>query len=154
MTAEKTLFKNHSDAIPLLDDHFQTVSFLAKSLSDENRLRILLCISGGKKSVGGIVEELGLSQPLVLHHIKELKRSLLARIEHSGHAEILLANDNTKENGGTQFNLQTIPETHSKFVGSPLATGFSRAFALIPSDTTCCGYLRQVDTPFIKCLIF
>jgi ArsR family transcriptional regulator, zinc-responsive transcriptional repressor len=84
VTAEKTLFKNHSDATPLLDEHFQTVSFLAKSLSDENRLRILLCISSGKKSVGGIVEELGLSQPLVSHHLKELKRSLLARIERSG----------------------------------------------------------------------
>jgi len=37
--------------------------FLAKSLSDENRLRILLCVSNGKKSVSSIVEELGLSQP-------------------------------------------------------------------------------------------
>lgn len=84
MTAEKALFEIHSEATPLLDEHFQTVSFLAKSLSDENRLRILLCISSGKKSVGGIVEELGLSQPLVSHHLKELKRSLLARIERSG----------------------------------------------------------------------
>jgi DNA-binding transcriptional ArsR family regulator len=84
MTDEKTLREIHSDAIPMLDEHFQTVSFLAKSLSDENRLRILLCISSGKKSVGGIVEELGLSQPLVSHHLKELKRSLLARIERSG----------------------------------------------------------------------
>ena len=84
MTAEKALLEIHSDATPLLDEHFQTASFLAKSLSDENRLRILLCISSGKKSVGGIVEELGLSQPLVSHHLKELKRSLLARIERSG----------------------------------------------------------------------
>ena len=84
MTAEKTLIEIRPDSIPLLDEHFQTVSFLAKSLSDENRLRILLCISNGKKSVGGIVEELGLSQPLVSHHLKELKRSLLARIERSG----------------------------------------------------------------------
>jgi len=84
MTSEKTLFKSHSNTTPLLNEHFQTVSFLAKSLSDENRLRILLCISNGKKSVGGIVEELGLSQPLVSHHLKELKRSLLARIERNG----------------------------------------------------------------------
>jgi DNA-binding transcriptional ArsR family regulator len=84
MMEEKALREIHSDAIPMLDEHFQTVSFLAKSLSDENRLRILLCISSGKKSVGGIVEELGLSQPLVSHHLKELKRSLLVRIERSG----------------------------------------------------------------------
>jgi len=68
----------------LLDEHFQTVAFLAKSLSDENRLRILLCVSNGKKSVSSIVEELGLSQPLVSHHLKELKRSLLVGIERQG----------------------------------------------------------------------
>ena len=65
-------------------EHFQIVAFLAKSLSDENRLRILLCVSNGKKSVTSIVEELGLSQPLVSHHLKELKRSLLVKIERSG----------------------------------------------------------------------
>jgi ArsR family transcriptional regulator, zinc-responsive transcriptional repressor len=68
----------------LREEHFQTVAFLAKSLSDENRLRILLCVSNGKKSVSSIVEELGLSQPLVSHHLKELKRSLLVKIERSG----------------------------------------------------------------------
>jgi DNA-binding transcriptional ArsR family regulator len=65
-------------------EHFQTVAFLAKSLSDENRLRILGCVSHRKKSVSSIVEELGLSQPLVSHHLKELKRSLLVKIERSG----------------------------------------------------------------------
>ena len=70
--------------IELFDEEFQLVAFLAKSLSDENRLRILLCISQEKKAVGSIVEELGLSQPLVSHHLKELKRSLLVKIERSG----------------------------------------------------------------------
>lgn len=64
--------------------HFESVAFLSKSLSDENRLRILLCVSHGKKSVSSIVEEVGLSQPLVSHHLKELKRSLLVKIERSG----------------------------------------------------------------------
>jgi ArsR family transcriptional regulator, zinc-responsive transcriptional repressor len=71
-------------AAVLRDEHFQTVAFLAKSLSDENRLRIILCVSNGKKSVSSIVEELGLSQPLVSHHLKELKRSLLVKIERNG----------------------------------------------------------------------
>jgi len=57
---------------------------LAKSLSDENRLRILLCVSCGKKPVSGIVEEMRLSRPLVSHHLKELKRSLLVNVERSG----------------------------------------------------------------------
>ena len=72
------------EGMVLRGEHFQTVAFLAKSLSDENRLRILLCVSNGKKSVSSIVEELGLSQPLVSHHLKELKRSLLVKIERSG----------------------------------------------------------------------
>lgn len=65
-------------------EYFQTVAFLAKSLSDENRLRILHHISAGKKSVSSIVEDLNLSQPLVSHHLKELKRSLLVKIERNG----------------------------------------------------------------------
>jgi DNA-binding transcriptional ArsR family regulator len=72
------------EPLVLQEEHYQTVAFLAKSLSDENRLRIILCVSNGKKSVSSIVEELGLSQPLVSHHLKELKRSLLVKIERSG----------------------------------------------------------------------
>lgn len=69
---------------PLDDGHIQSAAFLAKSLSDGNRLRILLLISGEKKSVSAICEELDLSQPLVSHHLKELKRSLLVKVEREG----------------------------------------------------------------------
>ncbi|MFZ0942842.1 MAG: metalloregulator ArsR/SmtB family transcription factor [Syntrophobacteraceae bacterium] len=65
-------------------EYFQPVAFLARSLSDENRLRILQFISGGRRSVTNIVEELNLSQPLVSHHLRELKRSLLVKIERNG----------------------------------------------------------------------
>lgn len=68
----------------LTQDQLQSTAFLAKSLSDGNRLRILLFISEGKKSVSAIVEELDLSQPLVSHHLKELKRSLLVKVEREG----------------------------------------------------------------------
>jgi DNA-binding transcriptional ArsR family regulator len=68
----------------LTDGDLASLAFLGKSLSDENRLRILLCLGDGKKAVGSIVEELNLSQPLVSHHLKELKRSLLVNIERSG----------------------------------------------------------------------
>jgi len=60
------------------------MAFLIKSLADENRLRILLLLTNGKKSVSSIVEELSLSQPLVSHHLKELRRSLLVKVERSG----------------------------------------------------------------------
>ena len=62
----------------------RSVACLAKGLSDENRLRILMCLSGQKKSVSKIVEEVGLSQPLVSHHLKELKRCLIVDIERNG----------------------------------------------------------------------
>ncbi|UCF90996.1 MAG: winged helix-turn-helix transcriptional regulator [Desulfobacterales bacterium] len=69
---------------PPLDRNLQAPAFLAKSLSDENRLRILLCVRNRKKSVSGIVEELHLSQPLVSHHLKELRRALLVEVERNG----------------------------------------------------------------------
>jgi DNA-binding transcriptional ArsR family regulator len=67
-----------------LEDYLQTVAFVAKSLADENRLRILLCVYHEKKSVSSIVEALNLSQPLVSHHLKELRRALLVKVERSG----------------------------------------------------------------------
>jgi len=76
------LKKNYKNS-PFMEN-LQAPAFLAKSLSDENRLRILLCISDRKKSVSAIVEELQLSQPLISHHLKELKRSLLVEVEREG----------------------------------------------------------------------
>ena len=67
-----------------VNGNFKTLAFVAKALSDENRLRILLSVSNGEKSVSSIVEELELSQPLVSHHLRELKRSLLVTVERSG----------------------------------------------------------------------
>jgi ArsR family transcriptional regulator, zinc-responsive transcriptional repressor len=67
-----------------LENNLQTLAFMAKSLADANRLRILLCLNSGKKSVSSIVEELNLSQPLVSHHLKELRRSLLVKVERRG----------------------------------------------------------------------
>jgi DNA-binding transcriptional ArsR family regulator len=69
---------------PLVDGSLHSLAFLAKSLADENRLRILLCLKNGRKSVSRIVEELNLSQPLVSHHLKELRRSLLVKVERKG----------------------------------------------------------------------
>jgi len=73
-----------SKSIPFMNDQLNSIALLAKSLADENRLRILLCVSGTEKSVSQIVESLSLSQPLVSHHLKELKRTLLVDIERRG----------------------------------------------------------------------
>lgn len=68
----------------MVGESLKTLAFLAKAMSDENRLRILLSVSKGKKSVSNIVEELELSQPLVSHHLRELKHSLLVSVERNG----------------------------------------------------------------------
>ncbi|MBI5568414.1 MAG: winged helix-turn-helix transcriptional regulator [Desulfomonile tiedjei] len=66
------------------DGNLSTVASVGKSLSDENRLRILLSLCSGKKTVSAIVEEMDLSQPLVSHHLKELRRCLLVNVERKG----------------------------------------------------------------------
>ena len=63
---------------------FQASAFLAKILGDENRIRIIQLLANEKKSVSSIVDELGISQPLTSHHLKELKRSLLVNVERNG----------------------------------------------------------------------
>jgi len=65
-------------------DNLHAPAALAKSLGDENRLRILLALGDSRKSVSRIVEELHLSQPLVSHHLKELRRCLLVKVERDG----------------------------------------------------------------------
>ncbi len=81
---EERLSHQESEMQPRLQGQLDLVAVLAKSLADENRLRILLCVMDGKKSVSQIVEALNLSQPLVSHHLKELKRTLLVDVERRG----------------------------------------------------------------------
>jgi len=67
-----------------LDVLIKPIAAICKSLADENRLRILLTIGSDKKSVSQIVEDTGLSQPLVSHHLKELRRCHLLTVERQG----------------------------------------------------------------------
>ena len=67
-----------------MDLLLKPIAAICKSLADENRLRILLAIGNDKKSVSQIVETVGLSQPLVSHHLKELRRSHLLKVERQG----------------------------------------------------------------------
>jgi DNA-binding transcriptional ArsR family regulator len=83
-SSEGRLSQPKKDRMFRWEDRLDAVAFVAKSLSDENRLRILLSISKDKKAVSRIVEELQLSQPLVSHHLKELKRALLVNVERDG----------------------------------------------------------------------
>lgn len=69
---------------PLNEIPPSSIVFLAKALADENRVRIIMSLSQGKKTVSAMVDELGISQPLASHHLKELKRALLVTVERSG----------------------------------------------------------------------
>lgn len=50
----------------------KTVEFL-KTISEENRIKILCILRDGEKCVCDIGEELGLAQNLISHHLKVLK---------------------------------------------------------------------------------
>ncbi len=63
---------------------YSQIALLFKTLADKNRLKIILNLSGGKKTVSKIVEETGLSQPLVSHHLKELKNRHVVKTERKG----------------------------------------------------------------------
>lgn len=60
------------------------LTLLLKGMADENRIRLLHALTGGEKTVSRLVEEVGLSQPLVSHHLKELRRALLVEMERRG----------------------------------------------------------------------
>lgn len=62
----------------------KSIAAICKCLSDENRLKILQTIGMEKKSVSQVVESLDLSQPLISHHLKELRRSHLVKVERQG----------------------------------------------------------------------
>ena len=55
-----------------------------RALSDPNRRAILGIVRGGRRPVGEIAEELGLSQQIVSHHLKVLRTAGLVTGERSG----------------------------------------------------------------------
>ncbi len=62
------------------------MALIHKALSDENRLRIILCLltSGNALSVTELVNLLGISQPLTSHHLKELRYAGILRHKRKG----------------------------------------------------------------------
>ncbi len=57
---------------------------LLQTLGDRNRLLILSTIGTSKTSVSEIVGKIGLSQPLVSHHLRVLKERSIVETERSG----------------------------------------------------------------------
>lgn len=67
----------------LIKEAGQTVELL-KIIAEENRLRILCILKGGEQCVCNIIENIGLSQSLVSHHLKKLKDAGLVRDNKKG----------------------------------------------------------------------
>lgn len=57
---------------------------LLQTIGDSNRLRIIHCIGKQECAVSEIVEATGLSQPLVSHHLRALKKSQILDTNRKG----------------------------------------------------------------------
>lgn len=68
------------------------IDFL-KIISDETRLKILLMVLKKEMCVCEIIEELGLSQSLISHHLRLLRKNDLARDEKDGKWVFYSANE-------------------------------------------------------------
>ena len=59
-------------------------SLVLSSLSNETRLRILLCLSNGEKNVSQLIGNCGLSQSAVSQHLEKLRKSGLVTTKRQG----------------------------------------------------------------------
>jgi ArsR family transcriptional regulator len=55
-----------------------------RALGDETRLRIMESLSGGERCVGDLMDELGLGQSLVSHHLRTLREAGLVSDRREG----------------------------------------------------------------------
>lgn len=60
------------------------LQLLLQALGDANRLRILRFIGSGVRSVSEIVSEVGLSQPLVSHHLRAMRERGILETRREG----------------------------------------------------------------------
>ncbi len=59
-----------------------------KALADVNRLRIVQRLAAGPISVSELIDHVGLSQPLVSHHLKRLRDAGLIIMKRTGRGTI------------------------------------------------------------------
>ena len=65
-------------------DDAHKLQHLFQTLGDVNRLKIIKFIGDKEKSVSEIVEALGLSQPLVSHHLRILREREILQTNRNG----------------------------------------------------------------------
>lgn len=65
-------------------DDAHKLQHLFQTLGDVNRLKIIKFIGNKERSVSEIVEALGLSQPLVSHHLRILREREILQTQRNG----------------------------------------------------------------------
>jgi DNA-binding transcriptional ArsR family regulator len=73
-----------SFASAMNEEESQQVGSLLSVLADPTRLRILLWLSEGHRHVNSLVEQLGMPQPGVSHHLSILRMAGLVSWRHEG----------------------------------------------------------------------
>jgi len=71
-------------SIVLQPDDLRELRTFHKALADVNRLRIVRRLAEGEASVAALIAHVGLSQPLVSHHIKRLRVAGLVETRRVG----------------------------------------------------------------------
>jgi DNA-binding transcriptional ArsR family regulator len=69
-------------------DDLREIRIFHKALADVNRLRIVRRLADGPASVGELIDHVGLSQPLVSHHLRRLREAGLVVSRRAGRETI------------------------------------------------------------------
>jgi len=59
---------------------------ILKSLADETRLSVVQALIGGERHVGGLIDDLGIEQSLLSHHLRSLRDAGIVESERDGKA--------------------------------------------------------------------
>ena len=81
-------FRSTIASIVLQPDDLRELRTFHKALADVNRLRIVRRLADGEASVAELIAHVGLSQPLVSHHLKRLRVAGLVETRRVGRETI------------------------------------------------------------------
>ena len=81
-------FRSTLASIVLQPDDLRELRTFHKALADVNRLRIVRRLAEGESSVAELIAHVGLSQPLVSHHLKRLRVAGLIETRRVGRETI------------------------------------------------------------------
>ncbi len=77
-------FRSTIASIVLQPDELRELRAFHKALADVNRLRIVRRLAEGEANVAELIAHVGLSQPLVSHHLKRLRSAGLVETRRVG----------------------------------------------------------------------